>query len=76
MPLVIEPVKQIENIEIQPSIQKVENSQINGVEFTFIFFSILFLYLIRGPLLVLSLFLVKLGILSALAYSTYILFIQ
>ena len=42
MPLVIEPIKQIEKIEVQPSIEKVENSQINGVEFTFIFFSILF----------------------------------
>ena len=76
MPILLEPIKQIENIEIQPSIQKVESSQVNGLEITFILFFILFLYLIRGPLLALSIFLVKLGIISVLGYCSYILFIQ
>ena len=76
MPILLEPVKQIEQIEVQPAIQKVENSQVNGVEMTFILFFILFLYLIRGPLLALAIFLVKLGIISVLAYCSYILFIQ
>lgn len=76
MPILLEPIKQIESIEIQPSIQKVENSQVSGLEITFILFFILFLYIIRGPLLAFSIFLLKLGIISILGYCSYILFIQ
>lgn len=76
MPLVIEPVKQIESIEIQPSIKKVENSQVNGVEIAFIFALIIVLYLARKPLLAFFIFLLKLGVISILAYCSYIIFIQ
>ena len=76
MPILLEPVKQIESIEVQPSITKIENSQVNGLEVTFILFFILFLYLIRGPLLVFAVFLFKLGVISILGYCSYILFIQ
>jgi hypothetical protein len=76
MPILLEPVKQIESIEIQPSITKIENSQVNGLEVVFILFVILFLYLIRGPLLAFAVFLFKLGVVSILGYCSYILFIQ
>lgn len=76
MPLVIEPVKELKQIEIQPSIEKVEYSQINGIELGFLVALIIVLYLIRKPLLAFFVFLLKLGVLSFLAYCSYILFIQ
>ena len=79
MPLIIEkiePVKQIEQIEIQPSIDKVENSSVNSWEIGFIFLVMVAIYLLRAPLLALVLIVVKLSLFSALAYTTYILFIQ
>ena len=76
MPILLEPVKQIESIEVKPSVTKIENSQVSGLEVTFILFFILFLYLIRGPLLAFGIFLFKLGVISVLAYCSYILFIQ
>jgi hypothetical protein len=76
MPILLEPVKQLESIEVQPSITKIENSQVNGLEVTFILFFILFLYLIRGPLLAFAVFLFKLGVITILGYCSYILFIQ
>jgi hypothetical protein len=72
----IEPVKQIEQIEIQPSIDKVENSSVNSWEVTFVVFLMIAIYLLRAPLLALVLIVSKLFLFSALAYTTYILFIQ
>ena len=72
----IEPVKQIEQIEIQPSIDKVENSSVNSWEVGFIFLVMVAIYLLRAPLLALVLIIGKLMLFSALAYTTYILFIQ
>jgi hypothetical protein len=72
----IEPVKQIEQIEIQPSIDKVENSSVNSWEIGFIFLVMVAIYLLRAPLLALVLIVSKLFLFSALAYTTYILFIQ
>jgi hypothetical protein len=72
----IEPVKQIEQIEIQPSIDKVENSSVNSWEIGFIFLVMVAIYLLRAPLLALVLIAAKLSLFSALAYTTYILFIQ
>ena len=76
MPLVIEPVKELKQIEIQPSIEKVEYSQVNAIELGFIVALVIVLYLIRKPLLAFFVFLLKLGVLSFLAYCSYILFIQ
>jgi hypothetical protein len=76
MPLVIEPIKELQQIEIQPSIEKVEYSQVNAIELGFIVALVIVLYLIRKPLLAFFVFLLKLGVLSFLAYCSYILFIQ
>ena len=76
MPLVIEPVKELKQIEIQPSIEKVEYSQVNAIELGFIVALVIVLYLIRKPLLAFFVFLLKLGVISFLAYCSYILFIQ
>jgi hypothetical protein len=72
----IEPVKQIEQIEIQPSIDKIENSSVNSWEVTFIVFLMIAIYLFRAPLLALLFFVFKFALLVTLAYSSYILFIQ
>ena len=72
----IEPVKQIEQIEIQPSIDKIENSSVNSWEVGFIFLVMIAIYLFRAPLLALLFFTFKFALLIALAYTTYILFIQ
>jgi hypothetical protein len=76
MPLVIEPIKELRQVEIQPSIEKVEYSQVNAIELGFLIALIVVLYLIRKPLLAFFAFLLKLGALSFLAYCSYILFIQ
>lgn len=72
----IEPVKQIEQIEIQPSIDKVENSSVNSWEVGFIFLVMIAIYLLRAPLLALLFFVLKFLLFGTLAYTTYILFIQ
>jgi hypothetical protein len=72
----IEPVKQIEQIEIQPSIDKIENSSVNSWEVGFIFLVMIAIYLFRAPLLALLFFVFKFALLITLAYTTYILFIQ
>jgi hypothetical protein len=72
----IEPVKQIEQIEIQPSIDKVENSSVNSWEVGFIFLVMVAIYLLRAPLLALLFFVLKFVLFGTLAYTTYILFIQ
>jgi hypothetical protein len=72
----IEPVKQIEQIEIQPSIDKIENSSVNSWEVTFIVFLMIAIYLFRAPLLALLFFVFKFALLVTLAYSSYILLIQ
>jgi hypothetical protein len=72
----IEPVKQIEQIEIQPSIDKVENSSVNSWEIGFIFLVMVAIYLLRAPLLALIFFVLKFVLFGTLAYTTYILFIQ
>jgi hypothetical protein len=72
----IEPVKQIEQIEIQPSIDKVENSSVNSWEVGFIFLVMVAIYLLRAPLLALLFFVLKFALFGTLAYTTYILFIQ
>jgi hypothetical protein len=72
----IEPVKQIEQIEIQPSIDKVENSSVNSWEVGFIFLVMIAIYLLRAPLLALLFFVLKFVLFGTLAYTTYILFIQ
>ena len=72
----IEPVKQIEQIEIQPSIDKIENSSVNSWEVTFIVFLMIAIYIFRAPLLALLFFVFKFALLVTLAYSSYILFIQ
>jgi hypothetical protein len=79
MPLVIEPIKQIQQIEqtqIQPAIQKIENSSVNSWEVGFIFLVMVAIYLFRAPLLALLFFVFKFSLLVTLAYTTYILFIQ
>ena len=76
MPLFLEPIKELRQVEIQPSIEKVEYSQVNAIELGFLIALIIVLYLIRKPLLAFFVFLLKLGVLSFLAYCSYILFIQ
>jgi hypothetical protein len=76
MPLIIEPVKQIEQIEIQPSIHKIEHSSVSSLEIVFILLLMIFIYVFRAQFLGLLFFVLKFILLISLAYSTYILFIQ
>jgi len=72
----IEPVKEIQSIEVQPSVTKIENSSVGDYELLFILSLVLVIYLLRAPLLALCLFVFKLGIISIFAYCGYILMIQ
>lgn len=72
----IEPVKEIQSIELQPSVTKIENSSVGDYELLFILSLVLVIYLLRAPLLALCLFVFKLGIISIFAYCGYILMIQ
>ena len=72
----IEPVKELKQIEIQPSVTKVENSSVGDYELLFILSLVLVIYLLRAPLLALFLFVFKLGIISIFAYCGYNLMIQ
>ena len=79
MPLIIEPIKQIQQIEqtqIQPAIQKIEHSSVTSWETTFVILVMIAIYIFRAPLLALFFFVIKFILLIALGYSTYILFIQ
>jgi len=79
MPLFVEkigPVKELQKIEIQPAVTKVENSSVGDYELLFIISLVLVIYLLRAPLLALCLFVFKLGIISIFAYCGYILMIQ
>jgi len=51
----IEPVKELQKIEIQPSVTKVENSSVGDYELLFILSLVLVIYLLRAPLLALCL---------------------
>jgi hypothetical protein len=72
----IEPVKEIQSIEVQPSVTKIENSSVSDYELLFVLSLVLVIYLLRAPLLALCLFVFKLGIISIFAYCGYILMIQ
>ena len=72
----IEPVKEIQSIQVQPSVTKIENSSVSDYELLFVFSLVLVIYLLRAPLLALCLFVFKLGIISIFAYCGYILMIQ
>jgi len=72
----IEPVKELQKIEIQPAVTKVENSSVGDYDLLFIISLVLVIYLLRAPLLALCLFVFKLGIISIFAYCGYILMIQ
>lgn len=72
----IEPVKEIQSIEVQPSVTKIENSSVGDYELLFILSLVLVIYLLRAPLLALCLFVFKLGTISIFAYCGYILMIQ
>lgn len=72
----IEPVKELRQIEIQPSITKVENSSISDYELLFVLSLVFIIYLLRAPLLALCLFVFKLGVISIFAYCGYILMLQ
>lgn len=72
----IEPVKEIQSIQVQPSVTKIENSSVGDYELLFILSLVLVIYLLRAPLLALCLFVFKLGIISIFAYCGYILMIQ
>lgn len=72
----IEPVKELQQIEIQPSITKVENSSISDYELLFVLSLVFIIYLLRTPLLALCLFVFKLGVISIFAYCGYILMLQ
>ena len=72
----IEPVKEIQSIEVQPSVTKIENSSVGDYELLFILSLVLVIYLLRAPLLALCLFVFKLGIITIFAYCGYILMIQ
>ena len=72
----IEPVKELQSIEIQPSVTKVENSSVSDYELLFVVSLVLVIYLLRAPLLALCLFIFKLSIISVFAYCGYILMIQ
>ena len=72
----IEPVKEIQSIEVQPSVTKIENSSVGDYELLFVLSLVLVIYLLRAPLLALCLFVFKLGIISIFAYCGYILMIQ
>ena len=72
----IEPVKELQKIEIQPAVTKVENSSVGDYELLFIISLVLVIYLLRAPLFALCLFVFKLGIISIFAYCGYILMIQ
>lgn len=76
MPLLIEPVKELKSIEIQPSLQKVENSAVSGTELAFIILLILVAYILKEPILAFIKFLVKLAIVSVCVYLFYILYLQ
>jgi hypothetical protein len=72
----IEPVKEIQSIQVQPSVTKIENSSVSDYELLFVLSLVLVIYLLRAPLLALCLFVFKLGIISIFAYCGYILMIQ
>ena len=72
----IEPVKELQQIEIQPSVTKVENSSVSDYELLFVLSLVFVIYLLRAPLLALCLFVFKLGIISIFAYCGYILMLQ
>ena len=76
MPLVIEPIQELKQIEIQPSIEKVEYSQIHAVELAFLISAIFVVYLLREPILKFLGFLIKLSLITLFVYCSYILFIQ
>lgn len=72
----IEPIKEIQQIEIQSSIKKVEDSSVASYEAVFILSLVFVIYLLRAPLLALGLFVFKLAIIIIFAYSGYILMLQ
>ena len=76
MPISIEPVKELKQIEIQPSIDKVEESSVNSTETAFILLLVFIIFLLWRPILAFLGVVFKFGLISLFAYCGYILFIQ
>jgi len=76
MPILIEPVKQIEQIEIQPAIKKVEYSQVHAAELGLLLSAVVVVYLLRNPIISFLTFLLKLSVVTFFVYCSYILFLQ
>ena len=71
MPLVIEPIKEIQQV-IEPAIQKIETSSFELSASIWIILLALVLYAFRKPLYELCVVMVKIGLFISFAYLTYI----
>jgi hypothetical protein len=71
MPFIVKPIEEIKSIEIQPAIEKVENTELDAQSAIYFFILVLFLYLFRGAILSLSFFIFKFVIVIAFAFLTY-----
>jgi hypothetical protein len=75
MPFIVKPIEEIKSIEVQPHIDKIENTQIDSTVGIYLLLAVLVAYLFRGVLFGLTFFIFKLIILSIFVFLTYSLFI-
>jgi hypothetical protein len=75
MPFIVKPIEEIKSVDIQPHIDKVENTQIDSLAGFYLLVLVLFFYLFRGFFFGLLVFLFKLSILGIFAFLTYSLFL-
>jgi len=76
MPLILEPIKELKQIEIQPTVTKVENSSVTSYELSFILAVVLLVFIFRQAIFGLLKFIFKLSLIVFAVYCWYIIYIQ
>jgi hypothetical protein len=73
MPFIVKPIEEIKST-VDPAIQKIENTEVDGVVALYLIFAVLVMYIFRNFFFGLTLFLFKLAIIVIFAFITYSLF--
>jgi len=76
MPLILEPIKELKQIEIQPTVTKVENSSVTSYELSFILAVVLLVFIFRQAIFGILKFIFKLSLIVFAVYCWYIIYIQ
>ncbi len=76
MPFIVKPIEEIKSIEVQPLVDKVENTSIDSTTSLYLLISAIILILFRNLFFGLIFFVIKVSIILLFVFLTYSLFLS